>query len=488
MRAPTVLIPTALACAACVTTPAVEPSSGLPRVPAEAWTVGDAQGIELLARVVQTDTRQPRGREAEAARPLREFLLRAGVDVELLPLGAGRASVFAQVRGGAPAGAAPILLLSHLDTHPATPEAWPAEAGPFSAAIRSDALWGRGVLDGKGLAALHALTLAVLEASEVPLRQPVYMLAVAGGLEADSPGLARAIEQRPGLANAELVLTKGGGSWIDLFGDGRIAHVVTTSERGAVRLRITAATRSDDSGASESPAVARLSRALERVLDRVSNPRLTRPTLDTLEHASDGVYFPKNLVMRSTPLARTFLLQDLAQRSSTAPLVREALVVTHVGSNRDGGRVAPDRAWAVLEGRLLPGRTPGALRAELRAAVQDPDVHVTIESGDTWSGSPTSEAVLAAVRRHARVSGDRAQVTVPAMSPEPTGAARLRRLGVKVYGFTPWVLAPESWARIEGRDEHLPLEDFRRGLRVLTRVVLELAAARDAAAADHSTM
>lgn len=473
MRAHIPMIASTALFAACATVSPAPPTETF-SLPKDAWTVGDSQGIELLARVVSMDTRQPRGHEGPAAKVLRDFLLRAGVEARLLPLGAGRASVFAIVRGEAPAGAAPIVLLSHLDTHPATPEAWPSEAGPFSAAIRRDALWGRGVVDGKGLAVLHALTLAVLQASRQPFERPVVMLAAAGGLSGDTPGLSQALAEEPMLGDAALVLTKGGGSVVDLLGDGRVVHTVATSERGFARIRITAAARSDESGL-EDAAVARLGRALDAVLTQVSSPRLTRPTLDTLEAASEGVYFPKSVVMRTTPLARAFLLQDLAHRPSTAPWVHDELVVTRIGSNRAGGQVAPDRAWAVVEGRLLPGNSPGRLRARLKAAVRDPDVHVTVDAGAQWAGAPPNPDLLARVDRHARLSKDLDQVTVPTMSANPTGARGFREIGVPVYGFVPFVLSPEAWDRAFGRDERLPLEDFRRGLRVFATLTAELA-------------
>lgn len=474
MRAPFATVALVLV-NACATIPEAPPEPPEWALPPTAWTVGDTQGVELLAGVIQTDTRQPYGREEAAAVVLRDFLLRAGLDAQLLTLGAGRASVFAQVRGGAPAGAPPILLLSHLDTHPATPEAWPHDAGPLSATIRGDALWGRGTLDGKGLAVLHALTLAILHEAKVPLDRPIFMLAAAGGLEAGTPGLVQALKALPALANADLVLTKGGGSWTNLLGDGRVAHTIANGERGYARVSLTAALREDAPAGLASTAVRRLNAAVGEILGALDAPRLTRPTLDTLEFASEGTYFPKSLVLRSTPLARTFMLPDLVARDSTRPLVTDAMVVTFMGTNRSGGQLNPDRAWAILECRLLPGSTPGALRSRLRGLIRDPDVHVQVENGAEWSGSVLSLEMAEAVRVEAHVTDGRDEVVLPIMSPDPSGGRALRDLGARVYGFTPYVLSPTAWGRAKGRGERLPLEDFRRGLRTLTRMVVRLA-------------
>lgn len=447
----------------------VAPTPGGPqKLPPSAWRTGDTQGVELLARVVQTDTQQPYGREAAAAVLIRDFLLRAGIEAELIPLGAGRASLIARIPG--PPDVPPLLLLSHLDTHPATAKAWPQDAGPHSGTIKGDALWGRGVLGGKGLAVLHALTLAALQDSQQTLDRPIVMLATAGGLESGTPGLSQALKILPTLGDVQLVLTKGGGSWIDLLGDGRTAHTIANSERGFARVRITATARESD---RDGVAVERLNDALAAVLNAIEEPRLTRPTLDTLEFASEDAYFPKNLVMRSTPLAQAFMLLDMRHRPSTSELVTGAIDVTYVGTNRAGGQVTPDRAWAILECRMLPGVSPGQLRARLRGLIRDPDVHVDIRDGASWSGTPLNPDLLAAVTHHAEVAGP--QMTVPIMDPEPSGARVFRDLGAEVFGFTPYVLTTEQWGRIKGRKERLGLEDFRRGLRTLTHIVFELA-------------
>lgn len=459
--------------AACGLRP-LPPPAAPPATPPSAWAIADSQGVELLARLVQADTRQPAPHEASAARLLRDFLRRAGVDATLVDHGGNRASVFARLDGDAPEGAAPLVLLSHLDTHPFNAAAWPEGRPPLGAVIRQDALWGRGVLDGKGLAATHALALATLREADLPLARPVLLVAAAGGLEPEALGLSQVIVQHPELGNAFGVLTKGGGTWLDLLGDGRAVHAVGTSERGHARLRITAATRSDEVHLETSPAVDRLHRAMDLVLGDDARPRLTPPTIDTLRYASADVYFPKSFVMRRAALARLFLVPELADAPSTRPLVRDTFAITRLVGGLPAARVLPDRVAADVDCGLLPGTTPGQVRNRMRARIQDPDVHITVLHGRSWSGGPTSEAVLGAVAAAARIP-DADQVTVPWMSPDPTGAWPLRDLEVPVYGFTPFALDGAAWGRVRERAERLPLDEYRRGVRTLVRLVGSLA-------------
>ncbi|MCA9490177.1 MAG: hypothetical protein KC621_09640 [Myxococcales bacterium] len=267
------------------------------------------------------------------------------------------------------------------------------------------------------------------------------------------------------------------GTRLDLLEDGRVAHTVATSERGYARLHLTAVTRSDERADTGDHATRRLNEALTAVLARGFPPRLTRPTLDTLEAASEGAGFPRSLVFRTTPLARVFLLQEWALRPPTQPLVRDEVVVTQVTSGLAGGQGAADRGHAVLEARLLPGTTPGRMRDLLRARIKDPDVHLVVEDGANWSGSKADPQVLLRIAERAHVPGVSEQVVLPIMNPEPLGARPFRDQEIPVYGFLPYALDEADLARIKGRDERLPLDDYRRGFRVLTGLVIDLTAA-----------
>src|SRR5262245_29098054 len=137
------------------------------------WSGLEIKARSLLIDLVREDTTNPPGKEAQAAERLVQFLSRADVEAQLIEAAPGRSSVFARVKADR-VGAAPVVLFSHLDVHPADPSAWPKEAGPFEARIVDGALHGRGVLDGKGLAVLHASALAAL--AHVPLARDLILI------------------------------------------------------------------------------------------------------------------------------------------------------------------------------------------------------------------------------------------------------------------------------------------------------------------------
>ena len=456
---------------------ALEPEP--PALAAESFDSVNTRAADLLARLTEVDTRQPHGHEAAAARRLSEFLQRIGLETDVVSMAPQRASVYARLAPPGRRDAQPLVLLGHLDTHPADPRAWHADRGPTSGAITDGAVWGRGVRHGKGAAAMFALALAVLKRERPDLPRDVILIATADGLSGRGEGLALVIERYPEIATAGLALSSGGASHLDLFGGGRLSHAVVTSERGYARLKLVAAARSDEVGTLGRDAVVeRLRQALAALDGAANGPRLTAPTAQTLDYASAGLSFPRSAFYRSSSLAYVFLLPELAGRPATRPMVTDSIRVSRL-SGGTGGTLAPtDRAQAFLLCGLLPGSTPADIRARLVRAIGDPDVHITIEDGAPWVGTTPEEDILARIARHAhRTELDEDQVVVPVMGPETTDARVLRSLGVPVYGFIP-VLFDEAEARsIRGRNEHLRIDMLKDSIRRLAGLVVDLAAA-----------
>lgn len=470
---------TALALSACAHRPprATEPPP--PPLAAEAFDVVDGRAADLLAHLAEVDTRQPHGHEATAARRLFEFLRRAGLESDMVSMAPQRASLYARLAPPGRRDAQPLVLLTHLDTHPADPRAWTADRGPMSGTIADGAVWGRGVLHGKGAAAMFALTLAALRRAAPALARDVILVATADGLSGRGEGLAVVIERYPEIATAGLVLSSGGVSHLNLFGGGRLVHAVVTSERGYARLRLVAAARSDEAGALAQDAVLeRLQRALEALEKAANGPKITEPTAQALDYASAGLPLPRAVFYRSSPLAHVFLLPDLARRAATRAMVKDSIRVTHLSGGTGGTLAATDRAQAWLRCGLLPESTPAGIRTRLVRAIGDPDVHVTIEEGAPWSGTPPDEDILARIARHAhRSEREEDQTIVPVMGPEATDARVLRSLGVPVYGFIPMVLDEAAARSIRGRNEHIRIDVLRDAVHRLSSLVMDLAAA-----------
>lgn len=429
-----------------------KPSAGL-QEPFLDWETAETKALDLLDRLLSLDTSNPPGGELPAAKQLSRWLRREGIDAEVIRAGPNRGNVFARLdpTPGQPSKA-PLLLLSHLDASPTEIHRWPVATPPFRATVSENKLWGRGLLDGKGLVVLHAI--ALLQLKRASLRRPILFAAVSDGARGDDQGISTLLKAHPEIGQSWLALTKGGATIRDLFGDGRTLHAIANSEKGFAVLRMTAAAPN----ANEV-----LSQALSRLYAFKSAARLSDPVLEVLDHISDQVWFPKDLAMRTRPLAQLFYLPQLAQRAETIELVKNTIEVTNIQSGVPQGRSGAYSARATLVCHLLPGTTPTRLRQQLRAQVGDSRVHINIRTGYEFSSSPLDPSVFEVIDRVMRTAPE--QITTPFMSPETSDGRYLRGLGVKTYGFVPVELSPSELDRIHGHSENLPLPEFRKALK-----------------------
>jgi acetylornithine deacetylase/succinyl-diaminopimelate desuccinylase-like protein len=431
--------------------------------PAVDWEALEVKARALLIDLVREDTTNPPGKEAAAAEKLAQFLARAGVEARVVEAAPGRASVFARIRATR-VGTAPLVLLSHLDVHPADADAWPKETAPFDGRIVDGVLHGRGVLDGKGLAVLHAAAMVAL--AKAPLARDVVMISTADGARGEELGIRSVVGAFPEVATATIALGEGGYTYLDLFDD-VVVHGVAEAEKGYAIVEVAAVSR----GAADRPAPVKLSDGLTVLFDQQRPPRLVKSVARTFDHLADAASWPKSTVLSSGFLTRLMLMQAYAGDPATAPYFMDTIEVSTLRSGRSGGRNTPERARAVLTAELLPGRRPGVLQQEIRAWIGDPDLHVTISSGAEATSSPTFEPLLRAVSDRAAKPGE---VVAPMLGLEATDARVLRRLGVRVYGFVPIPVTREDLESIRGRNEKLPLDRFANGMRIMTSIVADL--------------
>ena len=106
----------------------------VPKQPID-WPALEREGVTLLRDYLRVNSTNPPGNELEAARFLRDFLAKQGIEAQILDtteLGAGRANLYARVKGNGSKKA--IALVQHMDVVPATASTW--SAPPYSGTLR----------------------------------------------------------------------------------------------------------------------------------------------------------------------------------------------------------------------------------------------------------------------------------------------------------------------------------------------------------------
>ena len=432
------------------------------------WAALSARAQELLQRLVAVDTARPRGARRAAPDLLQAFLRRESVPAEVVAVGGGRYAVWGRVEA-VDAQGPPVVLVSHLDTPSIDPAAWPAEIPPFALTVRDGQMWGAGLNGGKGVAVLHATSLAVLASVGGPRSRDVHMVALPDALDLTARSLDRVIAAVPALATATVALSGGGYDVPDWFGDGRTVQAVSVGERATAVVQVAAVTRSDGIGPRSGE---RLARALVAIKGQSPLPRLTATNRALLRASATGLSAPRRWLRRSGLASQLFVVPELAARPGLSTQFVDRIRIVRLASGYRGGTQPPQRSRAFIRIGMLDDATPGTILRRLRRIVGDPDVHITVRLASPLSKSKRTPDWLNRLRRAAQPTDD--AVTVPILGWRPQGTDPLRRVDVPVLGYVPLPFPPEA---VDG-DGPWPIDrgDFRRGLERMATLVANLSA------------
>ena len=193
------------------------------------------EAVALLRELIRVDTSNPPGNETAAAELLRDYLVRHGIECELVARKPGRANLIARI----PGGSGPSLALTgHTDVVPADARDW--RHPPFSGDLDDDGyIWGRGAVDMKGHTATNAVAMATL--AREGFRPSGDLLLIAQADEEDGSeavGMQWLVQERPDLA-PDMAIDEGGGERLPLR-DGGAVVTVGVGEKACLPVLVTA--------------------------------------------------------------------------------------------------------------------------------------------------------------------------------------------------------------------------------------------------------
>ena len=430
--------------------------------------------IVVLQNLLRTRTVNPPGEEAAAAGILETYLSGAGVKTEILESPRGRPSLIAHLEG--PRDRPALVLLSHSDVVPVEEEQW--NRNPFGAEIADGFIWGRGALDMKSIAVMHAVAVAERARSKhSPTREVILVMAAdeeAGGGE----GARWLVEEHPervGFGNGQPppeVLAEGAyglagmlerpmmpialgektAVWFDLVAKGDPGHGALPPERQAP---INLATLIKEVAGFGTPRVHPVMR------EQFS-------TLKTVSSGKTGAAF-RALASPAREVVARAIAPQLRKAGALGLLLSDSVTPTQLAAGYKSN-VVPAEARASFDCRLLP----------------DTDVDEFIASVDKKARRRGGEVTNVQQQGHGPVSvkGPLFEIleqvsrelvpnvlTAVSLSPGITDARFFRAHGATAYGWCPLVLTPELLATIHGHDERIAVEDFERAVRATTKVV-----------------
>ena len=428
---------------------------------------------ELLEALVAADTTNPPGNEARIARIGEERLRAAGIASRRTEFAPGRENLVARLKGNG--SEEPLLMIAHIDVVGAREEAW--STPPHQLTEKDGYLYGRGVADDLGMAAIELVVLELLKANEVPLRRDV-ILAWTGDEESGGAGIQWLMKNEPESIRASGALNEGGGLRLDPKGvPARID--LQTAEKIYEDFTLTV---EGPTGHSSTPvpenAIYRLAHALTRIEAYSFAPRLLPVTRAWLQARAPLEEEPRSTAMQAVADADGALPQESLGILLEDPLLAASLRTTCVATLLDAGsrvNALPGKATANINCRILPDSSAAAVEAQLAAVIDDPQVKIK-GRGDFGAGapSPVKGEIPEAIVKRAQAFWPDIRL-VPFMSRGATDSRFLRSAGIPAYGISPILISDEDGSRLHGIDERIPAKSLQPAVEFLYALVVDLA-------------
>ncbi|MGH9353807.1 MAG: M20/M25/M40 family metallo-hydrolase, partial [Terriglobia bacterium] len=386
----------------------------------------------------------------------------------------GRADIYAVLQGDG--SLPPIVLLSHMDVVQAVPLEW--RAPPFSGQIIDGMIYGRGAMDMKDMGVLEAMVMLIAARAHAPLKRNLIFLAT-GDEEVNDQGSAWLLDHHPELVRgAQYLITEGGSNVIWPMGpNGARIYGIGVAEKAPLWLRLTAHGRGGHGSVPISDSAPnQLARALCKIVDWQPPVRLIPAVAQ---------YFESLAPVESQPLASKFrhisksiknpaFVRRLTRAPEFNTLIRDTVSLTEMRAGTQTN-VIPGAASADLDVRLLPGSDPDNFLSQLRRVIGNGSI--TIEKTSPFrapNASPTDTSLYRIIKSVVK-SYDPGALVTPVLNSGYTESQMYRPLGIICYGFTPVLATPALEATEHAPNERVPVEQIRRGVKMLYQIVMEAA-------------
>ena len=424
------------------------------------------EATDLLSKYIQINTTNPPGNEIEAAKMLKEKFLTDGIPATTWEPIKGRGIVAARLRGIGKHNKS-IILLSHMDVVPANPKEW--QVSPFSGAVKSGEIWGRGAIDDKGPGVIELMAMLAIKRAGILLNRDVLFVATGDEEEGGKSGAGWFVDHEANVfADSGFLLNEGGG--IRSLADNKHkAYVVSVTEKTPLWLKLSA--NGPAGHASDPPAetaVTRLVRALDKLSEYKTPVHVVGPVQDyyhTMAMLDHGPKQQLDLVaaLKDSEFAKKFLsdpAQNARVRDTITPTVLSASSKTNVIS---------ETAYAEIDCRLLPGSDPKAVISDIKKNIGDDTIKIDTILNFPPVSSPSHSQLMTAIEALARIH-DQASV-VPSMVVGFTDSHYFRQKKIVSYGFIPFEVVPAQGKGVHGINERIGVTELADGIKRMVELL-----------------
>jgi len=424
--------------------------------------------VELLQTLVRFDTTNPPGNEKECVGYIQGLLEQAGLETTILSRSPSRPNLIARIEGSGQAP--PLLLHGHVDVVPAKASEWLHP--PFEANVVDGYLWGRGALDMKGGIAMMITAMLRLKSEGASPPGDVVLAAVSDEEAGSEFGTKYLVQNHRHLFDGiRYAVGEFGGFSFPIAK--RRFYPIMVAEKQICVLRATIRGASGHGSLRIiSSATSRLARVLSQLERRQLPVHVTPVTKEMFQRVSAGLPFPASVMFRQLMRDRTagWVTKAMGDRGL---LFSQLLRNTANPTMLRGGEqinVMPSEIALGLDGRVLPGYSPGDLMHELKQIIGE-DIDLEVVHHDPGPPAPDMGMfdTLAEILRDA----DSQAIPVPMLLPGATDGRFLARLGIQSYGFLPMRL-PQDFTfaeTIHGSNERIPVDALTFGAEAMYQLL-----------------
>ncbi|MFC1871997.1 M20/M25/M40 family metallo-hydrolase [Chloroflexota bacterium] len=423
---------------------------------------------ELLQNLIQFDTTNPPGNEAQCVSYINSMLTKAGFETTILAKDSNRPNLVARLegRGTAP----PLLLYGHVDVVATSNQNWTHP--PFEGKMVNSYIWGRGALDMKGGVAMMLAAFLRAKAEGLTPAGDI-VLAVLSDEEAGGDYGANYIVENHAeyFEGTRYAIGEFGG--FPLYIGRQKFYAIQVADKRLCWMNIILR---GPGGHASTPVRGGIMARLATLLQNLDQHRLpvhvTPVARQMLESIAAAIPSPTSSAFQQLldPALTDAVLDQFGPQGSMFDAMLHNTVNATVIQGGDKINVIPGEIILKLDGRLLPGYTFDDMVAELRPIIGD-DAELEIIRYDP----PTPESdmglfdTLADILRKA----DLDSIPIPLLLTATTDAKHFARLGIQTYGFTPMNLPEEFifFDLMHAADERIPVEAVNFGTDAVYRTL-----------------
>jgi acetylornithine deacetylase/succinyl-diaminopimelate desuccinylase-like protein len=419
------------------------------------------RAVDLLGRLIQTNTVNPPGNEGPVQDYLAKMLAAAGFECELLSAEPGRPNLVARLRGSEDGPT--LTLLGHVDTVRADPGEWTFD--PWSGEVVDGWVRGRGALDMKGqVAAEVAAAIELGEGEWRPQTGDLLLVITADEEVGGGLGAQWLCEEHPEKVRSDFVVNEGGGNLVEL--GGRRLYTLSVGEKGIFRMKLRTTGKAGHASLPRigENALLKLSGHLAALSEQpppeanAVGEALLEALLGEPFSGDEGVRAGLERIRGEQPLLADYLVE---------PMLGVTLTPTKAEAGKKAN-VIPSEAEALIDCRVPPGYGKDEAMGALAALIGEDDYSVEFSEAVVGNSSPM-ESPLADEIRGWLADADPGAEIAPTVMPGFSDSNPFRKAfpDAVVYGFCPYreVGLLDAAPLIHGADERVPASDVELSAR-----------------------